>query len=363
MKFWRKKVDKKSVLKKIKTLSAAILLAAPIASSSIVSVVSAADEAQSPQSSQTTQTQQPSQTDQTDQAGKADQTKTPSSSDQTKAPSTTNKEQTTTASNKKVKTFKVAIVKKNYGIYQGNFENKKSSSKYFHKTFNVSKTFTHNGKKYYWINQKGKPAIGYINKNAVATPNQAKIVKAPYVSQYVPVKTPWGCAGASMSMLLGSQGQKVTASFLKKVQDNLPMQPTKGGQKGNVYTGVGFGYVISPGALAKYARTFKTGKNVINISSKKLTLDDIRMYVQGGKPVLYYGFSSYQKPGDNVRNHCKVIVGYEKGKFLVYDPLYYSKHDGAGTGGKNMNYDHGAIAWLPKATIQHEFCHKAITIK
>ena len=166
-----------------------------------------------------------------------------------------------------------------------------------------------------------------------------------------------------MSMLLGSQGQKITASFLKKVQDNLPMQPTKGGQKGDVYTGVGFGYVISPGALAKYARTFKTGKNVINISSKKLTLDDIRMYVQGGKPVLYYGFSSYQKPGDNVRNHCKVIVGYEKGKFLVYDPLYYSKHDGAGTGGKNMNYDHGAIAWLPKATIQHEFCHKAITIK
>ena len=189
MKFWRKKVDKKSVLKKIKTLSAAILLAAPVASSSIVSVVSAADEAQSPQSSQTAQTQQPSQTeqsgktDQTDQTGKADQTKTPSSSDQTKAPSTTNKGQTTTASNKKVKTFKVAIVKKNYGIYQGNFENKKSSSKYFHKTFNVSKTFTHNGKKYYWINQKGKPTIGYINKNAVATPNQAKIVKAPYVSQ------------------------------------------------------------------------------------------------------------------------------------------------------------------------------------
>ena len=195
-------MDKKSVLKKIKTLSAAILLAAPIASSSIVSVVSAADEAQSPQSSQTTQTQQPSQTDQsgktdqTDQAGKADQTKTPSSSDQTKtpsssdqtkAPSTTNKEQTTTASNKKVKTFKVAIVKKNYGIYQGNFENKKSSSKYFHKTFNVSKTFTHNGKKYYWINQKGKPAIGYINKNAVATPNQAKIVKAPYVKRLLQV--------------------------------------------------------------------------------------------------------------------------------------------------------------------------------
>lgn len=264
---------------------------------------------------------------------------------------------------KKVKTFKVAIVKKNYGIYQGNFENKKASSKYFHQTFSVNRTFTHNGHQYYWLKQKGKKAFGYINKKAVAKLNQTKVIKVPYVSQYVPVKTPWGCAGASMAMLLGSQGQQITVSLLKKIQNNLPMQPTKGGQKGNVYTGVGFGYVISPGALAKYARTFKTGKKVTNISNKKLSLNDIKMYIQGGKPVLYYGFSSYQKPGDHHRNHCKVITGYKKGKFLVYDPLYYSKYDKKGTGGKNMKYDHGAIAWVAKSAIQTEFCHKAITIK
>lgn len=268
-----------------------------------------------------------------------------------------------TQQTKKVKTFKVAIVKKNYGIYQSNFENKKASSKYFHKTFRVNKTFTYQGKKYYWLEQKDDKTLGYINKKAVARPNQAKKVKTPYVSQYVPVKTPWGCAGASMAMLLGSQGQKITASLLKKIQDNLPMQPTKGGQKGNVYTGAGFGYVIKPGALAKYARTFKKGKKITNISSKKLTLNDIKMYIQGGKPVLYYGFSSYQKPGDYHRNHCKVITGYQKGKFLVYDPLYYSKHDKANTGGKNPKYDHGAIAWVTKSAIQAEFCHKAITIK
>lgn len=265
---------------------------------------------------------------------------------------------------KKVDTFKVAIVKKNYGIYNGNFEHKKLSQKYFHQSFNVNKTFKYNGKKYYWLNKKGKKAIGYISKDAVATPNQSKIIKkTPYVSQYKPVKTPWGCAGASMAMLLGSQGQKITISLLRKIQNNLPMQPTRGGQKGNVYTGVGFGYVISPGALAKYARKFKKGKKVINVSSEKLTVNDIKMFVQGGSPVLYYGFSSYQKAGDYRRNHCKVITGYRNGKFLVYDPLYYSKHDGAGTGGKNMKYDRGAIAWVPKSVIQEEFCHKAITIK
>ncbi|MBA1395214.1 hypothetical protein EQ500_15300, partial [Lactobacillus sp. XV13L] len=135
---------------------------------------------------------------------------------------------------KKVKTFKVAVVKKNYGIYQGAFENKQPGKKYFHQAFKVKNTFTHNGKTYYWINKKGKKAIGYINKKAVARPNQSKLVDAPYVSQYVPVKTPWGCAGASMAMLLGAQGQKITTGLLKKIQDNLPMQPTKGGQKGNV---------------------------------------------------------------------------------------------------------------------------------
>ena len=349
---------KSKFLNRILTLSTALALAGTV-TGSFNSVVNAAEEAKQPQAAvaatnNDAQKAVPA-TSATDESTNNQDNKQPVVIPE--------KEEPAAPVNKKVKTFKVSIVKKNYGIFQGNFEKKQSSTKYFHKTFNVNKSFTRNGKKYYWINQKGKPAIGYINKNAVATTSQAKVLKVPYVSQYVPVKTPWGCAGASMSMLLGFQGQKITASFLKKVQNHLPMQPIKGGQKGNVYTGEGFGYVISPGALAKYARTYKTGKNVVNISSKKLTVSDLRMYVQGGKPVLYYGFSSYQKPGDKVRNHCKVITGYKNGKFLVFDPLYYSKNDGAGTGGKNMNYDHGAIAWLSMATVQKEFCHKAITIK
>ena len=353
----------KLTLKKIVTLSAAIILATPIFSNNLTKTVSAETESQNKQLKQDnnqvnkeSETQKSQEDQKTDKETDKTETNVPDAATQNKKPAN--------ITAKKVKTFKVAIVKKNYGIYLDNFTKKKAAKNYFHQTFNVNKKFTHNGKTYYWLNKKGKKSIGYINKKAVATPNQAKTIeKTPYVSQYVPVKTPWGCAGASMAMLLGSQGQKITTSLLTKIQNNLPMQPVKGGQKGNVYTGVGFGYVISPGALAKYARTFKKGKKIINISSKKLTVDDLKMYIQAGKPVLYYGFSSYQKAGDYKRNHCKVITGYKKGKFLVYDPLYYSKFDKAGTGGKNMNYDHGAIAWVPESAIQAEFCHKALSFK
>lgn len=341
------------------TVAVAVLTAAPVCAATLTSVN--ADEAAQTEQTQTKpgQTGQDS-TQKPNQTGQENQVPTGGSDATEKSPNA----KPDAFKSKKTKTFKVAIVKRNYGIYQGNFESKKPSARYFHKSFNVNRTFSHNGKKYYWINKKGKKAIGYINKKAVATPSQSIVIeKTPYVSQYVPVKAPWGCAGASMAMLLGSQGQKITTKFLQTVQNNLPMQPTKGGQKGNVYTGVGFGYVISPGALAKYARTFKKGKKVINISSKKLSLNDIKLYVQGGSPVLFYGYSSYQKAGDYHRNHCKVITGYKKGKFLVYDPLYYSQFAGAGSGGKNMKYDHGAVAWVSKSSIHGEFDHKAITIK
>ncbi|QJD73754.1 SLAP domain-containing protein [Lactobacillus acetotolerans] len=265
----------------------------------------------------------------------------------------------TIPTSKKVKSFKAYVVKRGYNTYKGVFQNKKSANSHFHKPFNVKKTLSMNGNKYYWLTTTKKHKnLGYINKNALATPNQTKLINVPYVSQYKPVFTPWGCAGAAMTMLLRSQGKHVDLSY---VQSHLPMQPTKGGQKGSVYTGVGFGYVIRPGALAKYARRWD--KNVINISSSKLTVNDMKLYVQGGKPVLYYGFSSYQKPGDYHRNHCKVLTGYKNGEFRVNDPLYYSKSDGAGTGGKNMKYDRDAISWVPKSAIQSETNHEAITVK
>lgn len=251
------------------------------------------------------------------------------------------------------------MVKNNYSIYKGTYQNKKSSKPYFHKTFLIHQKSKLKGNTYYWLETSKKhKVIGYINKNALATANQTKLINVPYVSQYTPVFAPWGCAGASMTALLRSQGKKVNLSY---VQSHLPMVPTKGGQKGNVYTGAGFGHVIRPAALTKYARHWD--KNVINISGKQLSVNKMKLYVQGGKPVLYYGFSSYQKHGDYNRNHCKVITGYRNHKFRVADPLYYSKHAKAGAGGKNMKYDRGAIAWVSEKAVWSESNRWALTVK
>lgn len=184
-----------------------------------------------------------------------------------------------------------------------------------------------------------------------------RVLSVPYVSQYVPVMSPWGCAGAAMTMLLRYKGVNVD---LKYVQDNLPMYPNdKGGQKGNVYTGAGFGWVITPGSLTNYAKRWYN--NVTNITGTNT--QSIVDRIMGGNPVLYYGYSSYQKPNDTVRNHCKVVVGYKDNKFLVHDPLYYTANAGAGTGGGNMAYDKGAVAWVSIADFNREWDGRAIGIQ
>lgn len=183
------------------------------------------------------------------------------------------------------------------------------------------------------------------------------INSVPYISQYTPVKAPWGCASASLAMLLGSKNIRPN---LKTMQDKLPMYPSNpNGQKGNVYTGAGFGWVIKPNALAAYGKTY--GGNTVDISNSNTV--QIINRVLNGQPVLYYGFSSYQNNADKNRNHCKVIAGYNNGKFLVYDPLYYSSNAGAGSGGKNMLYDHGARAWVTMGQFNAERDGRAVTIQ
>ncbi|MBO1139268.1 hypothetical protein FQS87_05115 [Enterococcus avium] len=181
-----------------------------------------------------------------------------------------------------------------------------------------------------------------------------RTLNVPYVSQYIPVFSPWGCAGASMTMLLRYKGKNVD---LKYVQDHLPMYPNdKGGQKGDVYTGAGFGWVITPGSLANYAK--KWYKNVSNISN--VSTQNIVDRIINGNPVLYYGYSSYQT--NTIRNHCKVIAGYKDNKFLVYDPLYYSSSAKAGSGGPNKTYDRGAMAWVSITDFAKEWDGRAVGI-
>lgn len=196
-----------------------------------------------------------------------------------------------------------------------------------------------------------------VTGGSVTVKSTNVINSVPYISQYTPVKAPWGCASASLAMLLGSKNIKPN---LKTMQDKLPMYPSNpNGQKGNVYTGSGFGWVIKPNALAAYGKTY--GGNTVDISGSNTV--QIINRVLNGQPVLYYGYSSYQNNADKNRNHCKVIAGYNGGKFLVYDPLYYSSNAGAGSGGKNMLYDHGAKAWITMGQYNAEKDGRAITIQ
>lgn len=196
-----------------------------------------------------------------------------------------------------------------------------------------------------------------VTGGSVTVKSTNVIKSVPYISQYTPVKAPWGCASASLAMILRSKNIRPS---LKTMQDKLPMYPSNpNGQKGNVYTGAGFGWVIKPNALAAYGKTY--GGNTVDISGSNTV--QIINRVLNGQPVLYYGYSSYQNNSDKNRNHCKVIVGYNNGKFLVYDPLYYSSNAGAGSGGKNMLYDHGAKAWVTMGQYNAEKDGRAITIQ
>ena len=208
----------------------------------------------------------------------------------------------------------------------------------------------------YLTDNKGKQVsinVGSVNLTGVY--NRIKMSNVPWISQYKPVFAPWGCASAAMAMLIESRGIHVD---LKYAQDTLPMYPAnKDGQKGNVYTGEGFGFVIKPSGLVRHAHKWTNAVYNISGSSTQQIIDT----VLNGQPVLYYGFSGYQV--DNVRNHCKVIVGYKDGKFKVHDPLYMRASDGPGSRGTNKTYSRGAIHWITIAQFNQEYQGNAITIK
>ncbi|MFZ6625784.1 C39 family peptidase [Vagococcus fluvialis] len=207
------------------------------------------------------------------------------------------------------------------------------------------------------LNPKGAVPPGPLGNSFVERKTSNVITSIPYVSQYTPVFAPWGCASAAMTMPLRSKGVNVD---LKYAQDHLPMYPAHpGGQKGNVYTGEGFGWVIKPYALVEYMKNWYP--YVYDISGSDTTR--LKNEVLDGNPVMFYGYSSYQVDSDKNRNHVKVIAGYKDGKFLVYDPLYYSANDGAGTGGKHMKYDRGAKHWISVSDFNKEYNGQAILIK
>ena len=239
-----------------------------------------------------------------------------------------------------------------YSATRGGANKYKASISVKNHHFNNGKYSVHS----YMTNNQNKD-FGIIvgNVNFVGTYNRIEMTNVPWISQYKPVFAPWGCASATMAMLIESRGIHVD---LKYAQDTLPMYPAnKDGQLGNVYTGAGFGFVIKPSGLVRHAHKWTNAVYNISGSSTQQIIDT----VLNGQPVLYYGFSGYQV--DNVRNHCKVIVGYKDGKFKVHDPLYMRVSDGPGSRGTNKTYSRGAIHWITVAQFNQEYAGNAITIK
>lgn len=181
--------------------------------------------------------------------------------------------------------------------------------------------------------------------------NRNVYLAVPYVSQWVPISAPEGCAEASMTMLLRYEGNHVS---LRYIYDHLPQSyQVRGGQGGSAYGVNSFTHVITAHALTNYGKRWD--KHVTNISGS--SVKQIKNYIEKGHPVLFYGYSSYQLPGDNNRNHCKVITGYSHGYFRVYDPLYYSIYGRPGTQGRNMRYDRGADSWYSWNRFTEEYAH------
>ena len=182
-----------------------------------------------------------------------------------------------------------------------------------------------------------------------------------YFSQYTPVFAPWGCAGASLAMLLSIKNVYPNLYDLIHNEPNVygsRNQGWNGGQSGNVTTGAGFDHVIQPNALSSYGQKFYGGIRDISYTN----LSKIAQVVQSGHPVLYYGWSAYDAGGN--RNHCKVILGYNahNNTFHVYDPLYgYKGRWTAHSTGGNA-YDLGNNAWVPAWHIQGEMSGQALSI-
>ena len=161
-----------------------------------------------------------------------------------------------------------------------------------------------------------------------------------YVSQWIPVRAPEGCTIASIAMLMSIKGERITNMYAAYA--NLP-------QSGNVFTGAGFTTIIPASNLVTYVRRYSS--DIVNISGSSIST--LVNYIQNGHPVLYYGWSGYERTYWN-RNHAKVIVGYRNGNFHVYDPCYNHQLDPAGTSGGGK-YDRGADRWISWGDLASEY--------
>lgn len=195
------------------------------------------------------------------------------------------------------------------------------------------------GKGYYFDKKRG---VMFIKKFAFVGGRDYYalsngVLHAPtWHSQFTTIYAPEGCAVASSATLLSIKSRSFNMRY---AYNNLP-------QYGGVYSTANFRGLLSVSSLTNCMKKFDGGFTNITGSS----MAEIQSVVKSGHPVLYYGFSSYETYFRD-KHHAKVIAGYKNGRFLVYDPCYYS----AGSGSSHRNvYDYGAIAWVRVSTVARE---------
>lgn len=167
-----------------------------------------------------------------------------------------------------------------------------------------------------------------------------------WFSQFTPIFATEGCSVASSAILLSTKNIYFN---MMEAYRNVP-------QYGGVFSGRNFRGSVPINDLANFLHRYDP--TVKNISGSSLS--DIASIVAQGHPVLYYGYSSYERTFAR-HDHAKVIIGEQNGNFLVLDPCYNHPWDGPYTGGGNY-YDTGAYAWRSWGSVASEYGGSAITI-
>ena len=213
----------------------------------------------------------------------------------------------------------------------------------------TNQTYSNWGHTYWFGNDGALLRNGYVflNSQDWYAQSDGSLRTAQYFSQFTPINAPEGCSVAALAMLLSTKGKFFNLGY---AYNHVP-------QSGGVYNTGAFSGIIPAGALAWWAYK-NIDSSVRDISGKDLS--QIASIVATGHPVLYYGFSSFERMYGN-RNHAKVIIGESNGYFHVLDPCYWGRGQGAHSMGGNA-YDTGADSWRSWGSVASEYNGSAITI-
>ncbi|MEK5500973.1 C39 family peptidase [Bacillus sp. FSL M8-0168] len=192
-------------------------------------------------------------------------------------------------------------------------------------TINVKGKTTNN---WYRISYKGKSAYvsgRYLKKKGSSSAHKTKTLNVPIVLQNP--QLPAGCEATSLTMALNYKGVKVSKI---KIANEMPYTQGYDPNKGYVGSPYNYnGYTINPVSLQKTAKKYR--HNSANLTGASLTT--LEKEVKKGNPVLAWFTIGYKEVRNTYKYkngkrywwpkplHCIVIVGSDKKKIYINDPL------------------------------------------